>query len=146
MVFTGLLPVGWTEIIETLYFGSKIQPGDGYRVLARNEGGHARLVTRNGIDLAGYFPEITSELAAPAGSGNRRRSGDPRPSRHAALQSATGTHRQAPPATASGGKTTMERSTVTYGLESPKPKRAVRAHTNYASTHHAAPTQPPSPQ
>ena len=37
---------------------------DGYRILARNEGGQARLVTRNGIDLAGYFPEIASELAA----------------------------------------------------------------------------------
>src|SRR3989454_1085148 len=37
---------------------------DGYRVRAAREGGEARLVTRNGNDLAAAFPEIARALAA----------------------------------------------------------------------------------
>src|SRR6058998_1036094 len=37
---------------------------DGYRVRAAREGGEARLVTRNGHDLAAGFPEIARALAA----------------------------------------------------------------------------------
>src|SRR2546429_6756028 len=37
---------------------------DGYRVRAAREGGEARLVTRNGHDIAAAFPEIARALAA----------------------------------------------------------------------------------
>ena len=36
---------------------------DGYRILVSCEEPKARLVTKNGIDLAGYFPEIVADLA-----------------------------------------------------------------------------------
>ena len=36
---------------------------DGYRILVYCEKQKARLLTRNGIDLAGYFPEIVADLA-----------------------------------------------------------------------------------
>ena len=36
---------------------------DGYRILVYCEKRKARLVTRNGIDLAGYFPEIVDVAA-----------------------------------------------------------------------------------
>jgi bifunctional non-homologous end joining protein LigD len=37
---------------------------DGYRLRAAREGGEARLISRNGHDLAGSFPEIARALAA----------------------------------------------------------------------------------
>ena len=37
---------------------------DGYRIIACKDGRQARLITRNGIDLAGYFPEIVADLVA----------------------------------------------------------------------------------
>jgi bifunctional non-homologous end joining protein LigD len=37
---------------------------DGYRIIACKDGRQARLITRNGIDLASYFPEIVHDLVA----------------------------------------------------------------------------------
>lgn len=37
---------------------------DGYRLVADNERGKARLISRNGIDLAGTFPEFARTMAA----------------------------------------------------------------------------------
>ena len=35
---------------------------DGFRIMPRKEGSAVRLITRNGIDLAGAFPELIGEL------------------------------------------------------------------------------------
>ena len=40
---------------------------DGYRVIAALDHGEVRLSSRRGLDLTGFFPELTADLAAQAG-------------------------------------------------------------------------------